>query len=219
MRILGRGPCGVLLAGLVSLPLGGCAWVDWLVGNKDATLNGGYRWVDSSLPSPEHGPQARIWVRVRVGDVDQGRVRVLSSRVRRVLSEKGWQVVEERSPGAAWLDLRVRYWGVSPVNDRGVSALNKVVRAHDPALLEAGETERLGELSTRAVLTPGAALITRRFSNLEEYVLILDLHLRAGASLEAMRSLVVWARRIDLGEQEAAVEISEQVLAALSEVF
>ncbi len=52
-----------------------------------------------------------------------------------------------------------------------------------------------------------------------EFALVVDVHVKQGDTLEEQRPLVDWARRIDLGEQEAAIELTEQVLSALREVF
>jgi len=198
---------------------GGCAWIEWVVGNEDIEVRCDHSWEHGPLIPPVAGSDRRIWVRVRDADVEASKVRVLSTRVRQVLSELGWSVGDTRVPGIAWLDMRIRFWGACPVHDRGKSAFAKVLRAHDPSMLAVGEKAQGVEFGARRVLTPGASLISERLSTLVEYVLILDLHIRDYQDREQKRTLIVWARRVDLDEQEADIRISKQVQKALTQVF
>jgi len=199
--------------------LGGCGWLDWVVGNEDTEVRCDHVWQFGPLIRPAIGADPRIWVRVRDEDIEAGKVRVLSTRVRQALGELGWTVDDARLPGITWLDLSIRFWGACPVHDRGQSAFAKVLRAHDPSILAVGEEARGIELGPRRVLTPGVSLISDRLWTLVEYVLVLDVHLREALGREQKRTLLVWARRVDLDEQEADIQISRQVKAALTQVF
>ena len=222
---------------LASLSLLGLVGCHWLAGHPDAELNGGFAWHPAPLspplaeldpsPSPRDAaagvrdpdPRRRIWVRVRADEAAGSRVPVLSSRVRHELGELGWLVVEDRSRASVWLDLQVRYWGVNPVGDLGVSAYAKLEDSQRPDLLGVKEEVQRREINPRIILTPSAFVISRMVADVVEFDLIVDTHLKQGSQLEEKQTLVVWVRRIELGEQEAAIAISDRVLEALRGVF
>ena len=85
--------------------LGGCGWLDWVVGNEDTEVRCDHVWQFGPLIRPAIGADPRIWVRVRDEDIEAGKVRVLSTRVRQALGELGWTVDDARLPGITWLEL------------------------------------------------------------------------------------------------------------------
>lgn len=203
------------------LSAAGCHWV---AGNPDVDLNSDFAWQGGSLPSSVRDQNfvPTVWVRVSSSEPNSAgsgnEVGVLSSRVRQAFLADDWQVVDERAQAAVWLDLDIRYWGINPVRDQAASTYDKVVRAQRPQYFGAGESAHPGEYGSRAFLTPVTATISRYSASVVEFDLVLDIHLKRGA-MEGKRTLVVWARRIDLQEQDAALAISERVLEALREVM
>jgi hypothetical protein len=210
-----------LLSGVLVVSCGGC---HWLAGNPDATLNGSVLWFDAE-PSPvlsslELGQT--VWVRVRGNDAVGNSVRVLAGRVRQELLQQGWQVTEDRARAAVWLDLDIRYWGLNPARDEAGSTYAKVLRDRRPDLLAEGETARGGRFSPRSILTPAEAIVSSIVANVVEYDLIVDMRvLQRGRrdDTQETQTLVVWVRKIDLEEEEAAIGVGERVLAAIQGVF
>lgn len=205
---------GRLAALILAVPLTGC---HWLSGNPDAVLNHGVFWRETVL-SPPVRQTLRIWVRVGSADPSAGRVPVLATRVRQALMQHGWEVVEDRNRASVLLDLDIRYWGVNPIRDQAKSTYAKVLVGQRPERIGAKETPARGRFSSRSFLTPIIGTISAYTANVVEYNLIVDIHLQQN-DLEEKRTLVVWVRKIDLEEQEAANEISKRVLEALAEVF
>lgn len=199
---------------MLAVSLTGC---HWLAGNPDATLNHGMFWRET-VPSPPVRDTPQIWVRVGSAEASAGRVRVLSTRVRQALMQHGWEVVEDRSRASVLLDLEIRFWGVNPIRDQAKSTYTKVLAGQRPDRMRAKETPARGRFSGRSLLTPIGATISAYTANVVEYNLIVDIHLKQ-EDLQEKRTLVVWVRKIDLEEQEAANEISKRVLEALAIVF
>ncbi|MCA8954747.1 MAG: hypothetical protein KDC87_01660 [Planctomycetes bacterium] len=201
--------------------LSGCQFFGWVVGNRDATLHGGFAWrspAPSSVVGRGEGVP-RVWLRVRGDSVDGARMRVLASRVRGLLVRQGWQVEDDRRVASLWVDLDVRYWGENPALDRGESVFAKLLRAHRPDYRNDDEPTGRPELTERWWLTPGAALLSITFSHSVEHALVVDVRIRQGEQSDDWAPLVAWARRIDLTAPEAATELTDQLLKAMEKLF
>ncbi len=221
MRDVPAGRIRSLIVLAILMPCTGC---HWLAGNPDGRLNGSEAWYDAApAPVTRSSDLGRtVWVRVRASESTRNSARVLAGRVRQELMEQGWQVSEDRERAAVWLDMDIRYWGQNPARDEAGSTYAKLLRDRRPDLLAKGEVARGGRFSGRSFFAPAEAIVSSIVANVVEYDFIADIHLlqRSGRSVsQEKQTLVVWVRKIDLEEEEAAVGAGELVLAAIGGVF
>ena len=155
-------------------------------------------------------------------DEDVARLtRQIHDRVRRYLQSRG-KLDEEGEIEAESDDALATCYAASAGQDRvrGGSGLACAQERRSRQVLTWREWS--SRFSPRSLLTPAEAIVSRIVADVVEYDFIVDVHVLQRNERDVSQekqTLVVWVRKIDLEEEEAAIGVGERVLAAVREVF